>query len=77
MALRRSRVRIPLGPHNVGTGLVSVQLKVMAGVVGHPVSEKGKQGGSPSMASNGNARTQDRTRLFLARETSSVNLSSR
>jgi hypothetical protein len=26
----------------------------MTGVVGHPVSEKGKRGGSPSQVSNGN-----------------------
>ena len=41
--------------------------KVRTGVVGHPVSEKGERGGSPSTASNGNAIRQDRTRLFLAR----------
>jgi hypothetical protein len=31
--------------------------KVMAGVVGHPVSEKGERGVSPSTASSGNAKT--------------------
>ena len=36
----------------------------MTGVVGHPVSEKGKRGGSPSPAYNGNASQQDRTRLL-------------
>jgi hypothetical protein len=34
----------------------------MAGVVGHPVSEKGKRGGSPSLSVHGNAL--DRTRLL-------------
>ena len=65
MALRRSRVRIPLGPHNVGIGLAPIQnragarpapTKVTAGVVGHPVSELGKRGGSPTMVSNGNTK---------------------
>jgi len=31
----------------------------MAGVVGHPVSEKGERGGSPSSASSGNAKMKD------------------
>ena len=59
----------------------------MAGVVGHPVSEKGRQSGSPSTVSNGNtrialsgARAKRRRRrkaelaCFLERETSSVKL---
>jgi hypothetical protein len=41
----------------------------MAGVVGHPVSEKGKRGGSPSMASNGNADLKTELACPLERET--------
>jgi len=44
----------------------------MAGVVGHPVSEKGKRGGSPSPASNGNAQTE--LACPLERETALVNV---
>jgi len=51
----------------------------MAGVVGHPVSEKGERGGSPSPVFNGNAispKGDKKTELacFLERETSSVKL---
>jgi len=50
----------------------------MAGVVGHPVSEKGERGGSPSPVFNGNARSpkgDKKTELacFLERETALVN----
>ncbi len=40
--------------------------KVTTGVVGHPVSEKGERGGSPSKCPT--ERVQDRTRLPLGRE---------
>ena len=63
MALRRSGVRIPLGPqHNLRIRIRNT--KVMAGVVGHSVSEKGRQGESPSTAPNGSAKHKDRTRLL-------------
>ena len=79
MALRRSGVRIPLGPPcNALQGMrerlenpsrsyaiiAKIFSKVRTGVVGYPVSEKGKRGGSPSLASNGNAICKDRTRLL-------------
>jgi hypothetical protein len=51
--------------------------KVMTGVVGHPVSEKGERGGSPSRRKWERhctlTGTRDRTRLPLARETALVN----
>ena len=50
----------------------SALLKVRTGVVGHPVSEKGKRGESPSTASNGNA-IETELACFLERETSQVN----
>ncbi len=56
MALRRSRVRIPLGPQNSRSRQKCDLQKVMAGVVSHPVSELGEQGVSPATASNGNAK---------------------
>ena len=68
MALRRSRVRIPLGPQNdVGHVSNVTTIQVMAGVVGHPVSELGdgqSPGGSPATVSNGYASKEDRTRLL-------------
>jgi len=62
MALRRSGVRIPLGPPARAIGEASRSCAIMAkicrkvrtGVVGRPVSEKGERGGSPSTVSNGN-----------------------
>ncbi len=42
MALRRSRVRIPLGPQ------YDQYIKSQPGVVGHPASEMGERGESPS-----------------------------
>lgn len=76
MALRRSRVRIPLGPQieyrpQRFSKPVRSATKVLTGVVGHPVSEKGRQGGSPSIVSNGNTETELACRL--ARGTSLVN----
>ncbi len=63
MALRRSGVRIPLGPlvrkDQFGE---SIELKVMTGVVGHPVSEKGKRGESPLRRK----RERHRTKAELA-----------
>lgn len=49
----------------------SAPRKVIAGVVGHLVSEKGRQGESPSIVSNGNTKTELACRL--ARGTSLVN----
>ena len=43
----------------------------MTGIVGHPVSEKGKRGGSPSQVSNGNTGTE--LACPLVRETALVN----
>lgn len=77
MALRRSRVRIPLGPqieyrHRRFYRPVRSETKVTTGVVDHPVSEKGRQGESPS---NGIEREYQETELacLLARGTSLVN----
>ena len=80
MALRRSGVRIPLGPPARAIGeasrscaiIAKICRKVRTGVVGHPVSEKGKRGESPSTASNGNA-IETELACFLERETSQVN----
>ena len=71
MALRRSGVRIPLGPQFIKTSQViktcEVSKKVMAGVVGHPVSELGERGGSPTQRSRERSHplkgARDRTRL--------------
>ena len=50
MALRRSRVRVSLGPPAIALCYNRDNiLKVMTGVVDHPVSEKGERGGSPSL----------------------------
>jgi len=48
--------------------------KVRTGVVGHPVSEKGRQGGSPSLWQR--EHKTDRTRLSPTRRISLVNPSS-
>ncbi len=53
-------------------GIICKTLKVTAGVVGHPVSEKGKRGGSPSFVSNGNTWTE--LACPLERETALVNV---
>ena len=79
MALRRSGVRIPLGPLALAIGFEPnansqklIAKKVTAGVVGHPVSEKGERGGSPSLVSNGNTQTE--LASPLERETALVNV---
>ena len=62
MALRRSGVRIPLGPLAGVTGTSGrscaimtkiCHIKVTTGVVGHPVSELGERGGSPAKRPTG------------------------
>lgn len=53
MALRRSRVRIPLGPPTKTVAQKRNGLfypKARIGVVGHPGSEQGERGGSPAGA---------------------------
>jgi hypothetical protein len=58
MALRRSRVRIPLGPQLIrphrSLRPVRSERKVITGVVSHLVSELGEKGGSPAWMSNEN-----------------------
>src|ERR1700693_2884849 len=70
MALRRSGVRIPLGPlqraiSEAGRSYAimgKIFNKVRTGVVGHPVSELGKKGASPARRIR--ERHPDRTRLL-------------
>ena|GEM_PF-3451051 len=80
MALRRSGVRIPLGPPARAIGeasrscaiMAKISRKVRTGVLGYPVSEKGKRGESPSVVSNGNTHKTELA-CWLERETSLVN----
>jgi hypothetical protein len=77
MALRRSGVRIPLGPLarainevSRSCAIICKTLKVTAGVVGRPVSEKGERGESPSLVSTGAHQTE--LACSLERETALV-----
>jgi len=55
--------------------MAKIYRKVRTGVVGYPVSEKGKRGESPSVVSNGNANKTELA-CCLERETSLVNATS-
>ena len=73
MALRRPGVRIPLGPlsrSRLKRDLLCYNgenIKVRTGVVGHPVSELGKRGGSPAQCQRDTYKTE--LACYLERET--------